>query len=81
MYMVFTNLSMGFINEVWKLGILESMANSVEHEFGPVILPPYQFAPQSPKEKVDFVLSNWYQSQLQYDISEALKKLNIPALA
>ena len=50
-------------------------------KYGGVILPPYQFVPKSPEDKTDFVLSPWYQSQVNYDVREPISKLDTPALA
>ena len=50
-------------------------------KYGSVILPPYQFVPKTVEDKTDFVLSPWYQSQLNYNIQDALKKSKIPLYA
>ena len=50
-------------------------------KYGSVILPPYHFVPNEPEEKAEFVLSPWYQSQLNYDISDEITNLDIPSLA
>lgn len=49
--------------------------------YGSIILPAYQFVPQTLEGRVDFVLSPWYQSQLHYDITEAVQESNYPILA
>ena len=59
----------------------EAIYDLLKGPYGNVVLPPYGFVPKSPEEKTDFVLSPWYQSQLNYDIQFALKKCETPALA
>ena len=48
---------------------------------GRMILPPYQFVPQSSEARTDFVLSSWYQSQLHYDVRQALANAQWSVLA
>ncbi|MBT8219032.1 MAG: alpha/beta hydrolase [Bacteroidia bacterium] len=59
----------------------DSILAVLKGPYGPVILPAYQFVPRTPEGRTDFVLSNWYQSQLNYELSSALKVLNVPAMA
>jgi len=49
--------------------------------YGRMILPPYPFVPQEPEAQTDFVLSPWYQSQLHYDVRQALTDAPWPVLA
>lgn len=48
---------------------------------GPAILPPYAFVPRDVTGRVDFVLSRWYRSQLQYNVQWALERGGAPTLA
>ncbi len=59
----------------------EQILDIMKGKYGTLILPPYSFVPKSPEEKTDFVLSSWYQSQLNYNIEESLRNLKLPALA
>lgn len=45
-----------------------------------MILPPYHSVPKTPEEKTDFVLSHWYQSQLNYNIQKERSRSSIPIL-
>ncbi|NNF36117.1 MAG: alpha/beta hydrolase [Saprospiraceae bacterium] len=75
--MKFLDLASSEDSESKRKNILEIM----EGKYGSVILPPYQFVPKDPVEKTDFVLSPWYQSQLNYNIQEALSRSSIPTLS
>ena len=59
----------------------EEILELLKGRYGSVVLPPYQFVPKDPEEKTNFVLSPWYQSQLNYDVSSAVSNIDIPALA
>lgn len=45
------------------------------------LLPPYRFVPRGREERIDFLLSPWYRSQLLSDPRPALSALEAPVLA
>ena len=75
--MIFLKLAASTDSGTKKTDIL----NIMKGKYGSVILPPYQFVPKTPEAKTDFVLSPWYQSQLKYNIQDALKNSDTPAFA
>jgi hypothetical protein len=73
----FLKLASSYDSETKRTDIL----NILTGKYGSVILPPYQFVPKTPEAKTDFVLSPWYQSQLNYNIQDVLKNFDIPMFA
>ena len=59
----------------------EKILEMLQGPYGQAILPAYYFVPKTPEAKTDFVLSAWYQSQIHYDVSTALKAVKTPVLA
>ncbi|WP_223787695.1 alpha/beta fold hydrolase [Marinicella meishanensis] len=50
--------------------------------YGQAILPPYAFVPTGVDQRTDFVLSPWYQSQVHYDLQDAIQQTAaVPTLA
>lgn len=52
----------------------------MKSQYGNTVLPPYGFVPTEPEAKTDFVLSPWYQSQINYAIDDALFANKAPTL-
>ena len=48
---------------------------------GGALLPPYGFVPRKSEERVEFVLGDWYQSQVHFDVSDAVSNISVPLLA
>ncbi len=58
----------------------EALAELLGGELGGLLLPPYEFVPQTPQGKADFVLGPWFQSQLRYDFGPLLAASPDPVL-
>ena len=53
----------------------------LQGEYGNTVLPAYYFVPKTAEQKVGFVLSPWYQSQIHYDVGVPLRQLRVPMLS
>lgn len=48
---------------------------------GPLLVPRYRMVPEDLEERVEFLLSPWYLSQVTFDIAEDVQALDIPVYA